>query len=208
MTTQAWHRVCGRAIISPKAVGSGAAGGSTAIEAAGNRVFDSKRADYVSSASIPTMRRLSKNVHTWITRGRGRNFCFLKAMPSARFRRVSKKIACNEYGHDIVLELGKRGITADTKLLKIGEDEYAELWHQRGLKDHIDSAQLRRETAKDAVQYRPLKGTSFAGSPLAEPIRIDAAGKLTGDVAGLSSKGLYKLGDDHLVHIVPDFVFG
>ena len=46
LTTQAWHRVVRPEDYVPQVTGSGASVGSTAIETAATRVFDSKRADY------------------------------------------------------------------------------------------------------------------------------------------------------------------
>lgn len=88
-------------------------------------------------------------------------------------------------------------------ILKIGQDEYAELWAQRGLGDHFKNAQLMRDV-KDSFQDKPLGYVSLTTDhSLAQPISIGADGKLAGDVEGLCKRGLYKLGDEHYVHITP-----
>ncbi len=210
LTTQAWHRVVRPEDYVPQVTGSSTSAGSSALEAAADRVFDGKRADYFLLREHPDYSAALQSSNFSDYHGPREQLVFLKGDPAGI------KPAAIEFvdlegsrGIDTLLELRKRGIGSDTKLLKIGRDEYAELWNQRSLNQHIDDFQLRRQTAKDTIQHKPLEfyklGTDH---PLAEPIRVNAAGKLVGDVGGLSQNGLYKLGEDHFIHITPKMNFG
>lgn len=125
LTNQAWYRV-----LRPEdyvAPGVGGETGSAALETAGHRVLDSRRADYFLIREHPDFTAHIKSLGATKYEGPTQEILFLKGDPTGKALHQVEKIGAEEFGHDIALELGKRGITPGTKLVKIGEDEYAEL---------------------------------------------------------------------------------
>ncbi len=194
LTNQAWYRVVRDSDYVPEH--NVAARQGEGLTEAVPRVLDRNRADYFIVREHPdysamTLANFDSKVPKY-------ELLFFKGAPEGGAPHAMEEVTCKRT-EDVYLALHERGIHHDSKLMKLGQEEYADFFNERGLSQYIDDFKLRRQTVKDTVQSELLKGMDSSPKAVLEAPIAFAEGKLTGDVEKLSRNTLYQLGDNHYV---------